>query len=466
MKSKLNNLIYGVNDKPAMPVAIGLGFQHVLTLWGATTLVPLLLGPVIFGKGSADIGTFVNSVYLGMGIATLFQLYLGSRLPIVQGSSFSFLCPVFAIVSFAASKGGTAQQIMSLFAMVLILGGLVELIIGYGGLVGLLRKVISPVVIGPTIMLIGFSLAPVAVTNASKNWPVSLLVVALIFIFSLMIKGKAKIFSVLSAIIIGYAVCLLLSRFGLIGKTSGAYVSFSMIKSARWINLPKPFFIRYGLTTNLNLIVPAFFAILAAFFASIIESIGDYFAVAEAANMDMPSKKTINRGIGAEGLGCIVSGFFGGTGTTSYTENIGLIGLTKVASRFVVMIAAIILIIFSLIGKLGALIATMPPAVIGGAYIALFGMIGALGIQIVSKADLKSQRNIMIIGFSFLMGLGVGNYASKLPTDLWGKTGILKICFDIIRAVLSTHMAVGGITGLLLDNIIPGTNEERGINLQ
>ena len=462
--STSNYLIYGIEDKPSFGIALGLGFQHVLTLWGATTLVPLLLGPTIFGEGSPSIGTFVNSVYLGMGVATLIQLYFGSRLPIVQGSSFSFLCPVFAIAGFVTSTGGTGPQIMSLFATALILGGAIELIIGYGGFIGLLRKIITPVVIGPTIMLIGFSLAPVAVSNASKNWFISLLVVSLIFIFSLIIKGKARIFSVLSAVVIGYAVCLLLSVAGVVGKDSGAFVNFSAIGAAQWVNVPKPFFVRYGFSTDWSLILPAFFAILAAYLASIIESVGDYFAVSEAAGIDMPDKKTISQGIGAEGLGCMISGFFGGAGSTSYTENIGLVGLTKVASRFVVMIAAVILIVFSLLGKLGALIATMPSAVIGGAYIALFGMIGALGIQILSKADLKSQRNIMIVGFAFLMGLGVGNYAANLAPDLWGEAGVKKIVFDIVRAVFSTHMAVGGIIALLLDNIIPGTNEERGIS--
>ncbi len=401
-----------------------------------------------------------------MGLATLIQLYLGSRLPIVQGSSFSFLCPAFAIVAIVTANGGTGHDIMSTFAAALILGGIVELLIGYCGLIGLLRKIITPVAIGPTIMLIGFSLAPVAVKNASGNWFISLLVVGLIFVFSLVVKSRIRIFSVLVSEMAGYVICLALTWAGLAKPGGGAHVNLGAIATANWINTPQPFFVRYGFSLNIHTLLPAFFAILAAFLASTIESVGDYFAVSEAAGVSPPGKHTINRGIGAEGLGCIIAGFFGGTGTTSYTENIGLIGLTRVASRFVVMIAAVILILFSLLGKMGAVIASMPSAVIGGAYIALFGMIGALGIQIMSKADLKSQRNIMIIGFAFLMGLGVGGYAADLSPTLWGETGAAKVAWDIIRAILSTHMAVGGITAMVLDNILPGTDRERGISTE
>ena len=137
-----------------------------------------------------------------------------------------------------------------------------------------------------------------------------------------------------------------------------------------------------------------------------IESIGDYHNCSYAAGINDPTVPQINRGIGAEGMCCALSGLLGSVGTTSYTENIGLIGLTGVASRYVVRAGAVILICLSLIGKLGALIATMPTPVIGGAYITLFGTIGALGIQNLMRADMGSQRNVLIVGFSFLMALG------------------------------------------------------------
>ena len=169
----------------------------------------------------------------------------------------------------------------------------------------------------------------------------------------------------------------------------------------------------------------------------------------------------MSQGIGAEGINCAISGMLGSVGTTSYTENIGLIGLTGVASRYVVMIGAIILIIMSFIGKLGALVATMPTPVIGGAYITLFGTIGALGIQNLMRADIGSQRNILIVGFAFLMSQGLPGWVTPNQAlftaclgDVVGKTA---------WAILNTKMAVAAICAILCDNIIPGTPEERGI---
>jgi nucleobase transporter 1/2 len=180
-----------------------------------------------------------------------------------------------------------------------------------------------------------------------------------------------------------------------------------------------------------------------------------------AAGIDDPTPEQINRGIGAEGIGCAISGLLGSVGTTSYTENIGLIGLTGVASRHVVRAGAVILILLSLVGKLGALIATMPSPVIGGAYITLFGTIGALGIQNLMRADMGSQRNVLIVGFSFLMALGLPGWVEPNQALF---TGALGSTFGgMIWAIMKTPMAVAGILAAICDNIIPGTDEERGI---
>ena len=143
---------------------------------------------------------------------------------------------------------------------------------------------------------------------------------------------------------------------------------------------------------------------------------------------------------------------------TSYTENIGLIGLTGVASRWVVRVGAILLIGMSMVGKFGALVATLPAPIIGGCYIALFGTIGALGIQALTRADMQKQRNVMIVGFSFLMALGLPGWveAQKELFFGWGIPG------QILWAIGKTSMAVAGVSACLLDNLIPGTREERG----
>ncbi len=451
-RKQAKHIVYGLNDKPSFGLWVIMGFQHVLTLFGATTLVPLILGPTI-GMNQVQIGQFISQVYLAMGIATLIQVFwLGSGLPIVQGSSFSFLPPLFYIIN--KTKDGGVNNVMQAISGALIMGGIVEAILGYGKIIGLLKKVLTPVVIGPVIMLIGFSLAGVAVNNASSYWPISIIVVLLIFIFSLVSKSKTlNILSVISAVVIGYLIALFGTLLKIFPEGHPAFVKLAAVSQTGWFHAPQIF--PYGAPKwNWGF----FAAILAAYFASMIESVGDYHSVSYAAGLPDPDAEKINRGIGAEGLSCVISGIVGGVGTTSYTENIGLINITGVASRYVVGMGAVILILMSLIGKFGALIATIPTPVIGGAYIALFGVIGGLGIQVLSRADLSSQRNIMIIGISVLLGLGIPNYIQQhhltfSPTWLSG----------IIDAILSTGMAVAGMVAIFFDQIVPGTPEERGI---
>ena len=402
-------LVYGINDKPPLPILILAGAQHVLTLFGATTLVPLVLGPAM-GMTTAQMGAFIGCVYFGMGIATLIQTHpkLGSGLPIVQGSSFSFIPPIMTIIGAYKSMG--PDVVMQYVGGSLIVGGVALSALGYGRLIGRIRKIITPVVIGPTIMAIGFSLAPTAIQfNAANFWPVSLLVVVLVFFFSLVSKNKYfNIFAVLGSIVIAYLLCLALSLTGVFAPGHAAYINLSY-----------------------------------------------------AAGINDPTVPQINRGIGAEGMCCALSGLLGSVGTTSYTENIGLIGLTGVASRYVVRAGAVILICLSLIGKLGALIATMPTPVIGGAYITLFGTIGALGIQNLMRADMGSQRNVLIVGFSFLMALGLPGWVEPNQALFTGALGTT--AGGMIWAVLKTPMAVAGILAALCDNLIPGTTVERGI---
>lgn len=450
-------LVYGIDDRPPTPILILAGAQHVLTLFGATTLVPLIFGPAM-GMSTQQIGAFIGCVYFAMGIATLIQTHpkLGSGLPIVQGSSFSFIPPIMTIIG--AYKAMGPDVIMQYVGGSLIVGGLVLSLLGYSKLIGKIRRIITPVVIGPTIMAIGFTLAPTAIQfNAANYWPVSLLVVVLVFFFSLCSKNKYhNIFAVLGSITIAYLLCFALSLAGVFGAEHSAYVNLQAVVDAPWLRLN--IFMPWGAPKFSGLAIGA---IAAGFFCVMIESIGDYHNCAYAAGIDDPSPDQINRGIGAEGMCCAISGVLGSVGTTSYTENIGLIGITGVASRHVVRAGAVILIILSLVGKLGALIATMPSPVIGGAYITLFGTIGALGIQNLMRADMGSQRNVMIVGFAFLMALGLPGWVEPNQALF---TGALGGTFGgMIWAVMKTPMAVAGILAALCDSFVPGTDEERGI---
>ena len=460
------HMIYGIEDKPPLFITLLSGAQHVLTLFGSTTLVPLIFGPAM-GMDALQIASLISCVYFGMGVATLIQTSkkLGSGLPIVQGSSFSFIPSVMTVI--ALYKAAGPEAIMQYMGGGLIVGGLILSFIGYSRIVGVIRRVITPVVIGPVIMAIGFSLAGTAVQgNAANYWPASLAVVVLIFLFSLVLKNKyINIFAILLAIVVTYLVCLGLSVQGIFEPTHPAYINLDRVKEAAWLRDVKSVIIPWGMP---KFSLMAIAALLAGFFATMIESIGDYHSVSYASGVSDPDSETISRGIGAEGLCCALSGVFGSVGTTSYTENIGLIGLTGVASRLVVRTGAVILILMSFVGKLSALIATMPSPIIGGAYIALFGTIGAMGIQVLMRADMSSQRNILIVGFAFLMALGLPGWVEKNQIIFMNpeSSQLMQTLGGMVWAVLKTPMAVAGLCAAVCDSLIPGTDEERGINVQ
>ncbi len=216
---------------------------------------------------------------------------------------------------------------------------------------------------------------------------------------------------------------------------------------------------------------------LAGYLASMIESYGDYHACSQMAGGGNPTGKQLSRGIGCEGIGCFLTGLLGGFSSTSYSENIGLVGITKVGSRFVVQIAAVLLILLGIFGKFGAVAAAIPRPIVGGLYCTLFGLISAIGIRELSKADLSVDRNLFIAGFSLFMGLSVpayfygtgGEEALEYIGNLYrnSETGVPNPLFiavrDVVSAIGKTGMAVAAIIGLTLDNTLPATRKQRGL---
>ena len=193
-----------------------------------------------------------------------------------------------------------------------------------------------------------------------------------------------------------------------------AHVSITQLSATEWFRMPYPF--QWGWPT---FGAAAIVGMLAGYMASMVESIGDYYACARLAGAPPPTPEQVNRGIGMEGIGCFIAGIFGtGNGTTSYSENIGAIGLTRVGSRRVVQAGAVIMIILGTVGKFGALFTTIPQPVVGGMYCAMFGMIAAVGLSNLQFVDLNSARNLFILGFSFFMGLSLPEYFNATPLDL------------------------------------------------
>jgi nucleobase transporter 1/2 len=215
------------------------------------------------------------------------------------------------------------------------------------------------------------------------------------------------------------------------------------------------------------------FGMLAGYLASMIESIGDYYACARISEAPVPTGRMISRGLGAEGLGCLVAGILQTcNGTTTYSENIGSIGLTRVASRRVVRCGAVVMLIIPIVAKFGAILATLPQPVVGAMFVGLFGMIASVGLSNLQIVNLNNSRNLFIIGISFFAGLSVPYHfssmlsANAVPIDWSGAGVFFKVIGDILQAILTTGMAVTAILGIILDNFLPGaTRAERGLEV-
>jgi len=458
MAERNSSLLYGINDRPPMGETVILGFQHYLTMFGSTVAIPLLLAPALGITDPVQKGWLIATMFFVSGITTLLQTIWGNRLPIVQGGTFSFLAPTFAICGMAALANAGWEVRMQHVQGAIIAGSLAEIIVGASGLVGRLLKFVGPITIAPTIALIGLSLFKFGAPEAGRYWPIGGLTIFLIILFSQYLRNKHRTFElypILLAIVTAWSVSAICTALGIFPAGHPAHTSLANLKDAPWFRIPHPFqwgFPQFG--------AAAIVGMLAGYIASIVESIGDYYACARLSGAPIPDKKTINRGITFEGIGCFIAGIFGtGNGTTSYSENIGAIGLTRVGSRRVVQAGAVIMILLGTVSKFGALFTTIPQPIVGGMYCAMFGMIAAVGLSNLQFVDLNSPRNLFILGFAFFMGLSIPEYFGQHPMQfepIW--------LANIINTLGSTGMAVGAFSALILDNTIPGTVEERGLN--
>jgi solute carrier family 23 (nucleobase transporter), member 1 len=461
-----HRLIYQIDDVPPFWQTLGLGFQHYLTMFGATVAIPLALsGKLGMGDDPVALGWLIGTMFFVSGITTLLQTTWGNRLPLVQGGTFSFLQPAFTICAMASLVDAGWQVRLQHLQGAVIIGSLFEILIGYTGLAGKLLRFVGPITIAPTIALIGLALFRLGAPRAGEDWWIGGLTIVLIILFSQYMRRTHRafeLFPIMLGILAAWLIAWLLTVGGVFGEGHPSRVTGENLAQAPWFRVPLPF--QWGMP---QFGVAASVGMLSGYLASIVESIGDYFACARLAGAPPPDSTTVNRGIGMEGVGCLVAGVFGtGNGTTSYSENIGAIGLTRVGSRRVVQVGAVLMIGLAVFGKFGGLFTTIPNPIVGGMYCTMFGMIVAVGLSNLQFVDLNSARNLFILGFAFFMGLSVPEYfsvpASGEPRLVFAAPW--KWLSDIITALGQTGMAVAAIIALWLDNTIPGTPEERGLH--
>jgi len=458
------DMIYTIEDKPPIGASLLLGFQHYLTMFGSTVAIPYILKDAL-GASDAELAMLISTMFLVSGICTLIQTTFGSRLPIVQGGTFSFLGPAIAICGMAGVAGADPDFQTNILHVqgAIIIGALFEMAIGFSGLMGRMLRFISPVAIAPTIALIGLALFKFGAPKAGEHWLIGGLTIALLILFSQYLRKFHRVFDlfpILLGLLGAWLVAIVCTKLGWFGEGHPAHVSFAAVKEAPWFAVPTPF--QWGIPT---FGVAAAVGMFAGYIASMIESTGDYFAAARMAGAPTPDAATVNRGIGFEGVGCLIAGIFGtGNGTTSYSENIGAIGLTRVASRRVIQAAAVLMIGLAVLGKFGALFASFPSPLVGGMYCVMFGMIAGVGLSNLQFVDLNSPRNLFIIGFSLFMGISLPEYVGpNLDAILALFPERLAWLGSILTTIGSSGMAVGAFIALFLDNTIPGTDEERGI---
>lgn len=396
-----------IRDAKALgtPKMLTLGLQHTFTMFGATVLVPIITG-------------FNISVALFMaGVGTLlFHLITGGKIPAFLGSSFAFIAPTLAVAEMYGMQ--EAQGGIVIAGLVyLIMAGLVA-VFGVDKIVGWF----PPVVTGPIIMVIGLKLAPTAIDMASNDWLMAIIAFAFVTAINIFGKGFIKVIPVILGLIASYIVAVILGR-----------VDFTPVAEAAWFGLP-PF-------TMAKFNPSAIMTIAPLAIATMVEHIGDVIAIGATTNRDYIRKPGLVRTMMGDGLATSLSAMFGGPANTTYSENTGVLALTRVWDPVVMRIAAVTAIILGLVTKLGAVISTIPTAIIGGISIILFGMIAAIGARtlVENKVDFTNTRNLIIAAVILVLGLG----GALFPISI----GAFQLNIE--------GMALAAIVGIILNKLLP-----------
>jgi len=437
---------------------IVLGFQHMFAMFGSTVLVPALTG------------LSVSATLLFAGLGTiLFHLLSKRKVPAFLGSSFAFLAGYFAI----APNG--EKELLPYACFGVALAGLVYLILaGLIKIFGVNRvmKFFPPIVTGPIIIAIGLCLSATAINSCSTNWIVAIVAILIIVICNIWGKGMIKIIPILLGVIGACILCIVLTvgagqliNLGTDEAPNLCYclggnanfqlftqASINNIKNAAWIGLPfqyneTVFSIFTGGKLDSGLLITAIVTIVPISLATIVEHIGDISAISSTVGKNYIEDPGLHRTLMGDGLATTLASLFGAPANTTYGENTGVLTLSKVYDPFVVRLAAIFAICFSVSPKLAACIAAIPTPVVGGISLVLYGMISAVGVRNVveNKIDFSKARNVIIAALILVLSIGV-TYSSA--------GAIVILCGKVVISL--SGLAIGSIIGILLNAILPG----------
>jgi len=421
-------------DRPNVGTWIPLSFQHVFAMFGATILVPLLTGlnpaTALFTAGTGTL---------------LFILCTGAKVPAFLGSSFSFIAPLIAVTAaYGLSYALGAAMITGLFYC------LIALIIRFTGSAWL-DKVLPPVVIGSVIVVIGLYLAPTAMNMASRTNPndpqtyslvylsIAVVTLAITIIANVFLKGFFSAIPVLIGLIGGYIFTFFMG----LAIPAYAIIDFQVVRDAAWFGFPKFHVPSFSLVPILIFVIVSF--------ATICEHLGDMVVTSKIVGQDFYKNPGLHRTLTGDGIASAWAALWGGPPNTTYSENVGVMAITRVYSVWVIGGAAVIAVILAFFTKFGAVIQTIPTPVLGGVSILLFGIIASSGIRTIveSGVDFKDKRNLIITSVILVIGIGGGRLAFNITQDL---------TFELAGIALAT------LIGIILNLLIPVTKKTETAN--
>ncbi len=427
LKNTEVNLIYGVDDDLDLPKKILFGLQHIFAAFGGIIVVPLVIATSL-GFNSKVTTALISASILGSGLATIIQAKgvgkVGARVACIMGTDFTFVSPAISVGSVLGLPGIIGAT---------ILGSLFEVILSF--FIKPLMKFFPPLVTGTVVALIGLTLLPVSIDWAAggagsanyaslENLAVAMFVLVITLLLNNYGKGMISSASILIGIVVGYIVCI---PIGL--------VDFTPVKEASWLSFPK--ILEFGVTFDAKAVM----AFIPAYFVATIGTVGCLKAIGETSNIDIGDKR-VAAGVLSDGVGSALGGLVGSCPNTSFSQNIGIISLTKVASRHVAVMAGILLVILGFLPKVAAIITGIPNPVLGGVGIMMFGTVAVAGIRTLSNIKL-TERNLLIIAISMGLGLGVTfrpDVIHNLP--------------EAIRMIFSSGISTGTIAALILNAVL------------
>lgn len=424
---------YGLNDRPAAREALPLGAQHLVAMLLGNITPPLLIAGAL-GMATGETAMLLQVALFIAGISTIVQAYpigpIGGRIPIVMGTSIAFVGACIGI--------GSRAGIATVFGACLV-ASVVEVGIGFS--MGRMQKLFPPLVTSIVVMLIGLTLMPVGVDYAAGGIgspdygsPVNLGISSFVLLATVLLNQLARGFAAHASVLLGMAA-------GYVVAAALGVIDYSAIGAAGWLSLPRPF--AFGLSFEAGaVIVMAFVYVVSA-----METIGDITGVMAAAGRP-PTTDELKGGLVADAVSSGVAALFSAFPTTSYSQNVGLVNFTGVVSRHVTAVAGMLLVALGLFPKVGAVFATIPPAVIGGAALVMFGMIFASGAAIFVRNVPLTQRSLVILAVSVTLGLGVELRPEALEALPEG-----------LGNFLATGLVTGGMAALALNLVLPFPEE-------